>query len=61
MNINNSKFYLLNDERIFAQKLLGEWHYFDKNGWHPLTEMIAIQLKDCEQDTAKFYQNTGER
>lgn len=32
------------DKMIFLQKLLGEWHYFDSNGWHPLDEATRNQL-----------------
>jgi len=41
---------MFNDKPILVQKLLGEWHYWDgadTKGWHPLSEIIRVQLKPC--------------
>lgn len=48
--IENCKWYWYKQERIFVQKLLGEWHYWDSNGWHILTEMIkTFMVLDSNQ------------
>ena len=47
MELENCKWYIYNNsKRIFVQKLLGEWHYWEfESGWHPLTEMVRNWLK----------------
>jgi len=47
---NGTCWYMLDNKPILVQKLLGEWHYWDgadTKGWHPLSEIIRIQLKPC--------------
>ena len=42
--------YMLNGEKVWVQKFMGEYHYWTVvDGWHPLSEIARMQLKQCEE------------
>jgi hypothetical protein len=45
------RWYMLDCKRIWMQKILGEWHYWNmETGWVKLSEMDRNQLEEFKED-----------